>query len=149
MVAAGGRALRESGDQKMDPISLILTALAAGLTQGAGQGAAAAVRDACAGLRNALSRRLSGRRSAQDALAQYVADPQAWRGNLEVHLRQAGADRDQAILDAAAVVMRIADPGGARAGKYTINLSGSQGVQVGNHNHQSNVFNVSPSPPAS
>ncbi len=66
----------------MDPISLILTALVAGLAQGAGQAAATAVRDAYTGLRSALARRLSGRRAAQDALEQYVADPEAWRGNL-------------------------------------------------------------------
>jgi len=128
----------------MDPVSLIL----AGLVQGLGQTAATAVRDAYAGLRGALARRLSGRRAAQDALEQYVADPEAWRGNLEVHLRQAGADRDQAVLDAAAEVMRLADPDGARAGKYTINLAGAQGVQVGDHSRQSNVFNAPPSPPA-
>jgi RIP homotypic interaction motif len=132
----------------MEPISLILTALVAGLAKGAGQTAATTVRDAYAGLRGALARRLSGRRAAQDALEQYVADPEAWRGNLEVHLKQAGADRDQAVLDAATAVMRVADPAGARAGKYTINLAGAQGVQVGDHNRQSNVFNAPPSPPA-
>jgi hypothetical protein len=132
----------------MDPISLILAALVAGLAQGAGQTAATAVRDAYAGLRSALVRRLSGRRAAQDALEQYVADPEAWRGNLEVHLKQAGADRDRAVLDAAAAVMRMADPAGARAGKYTINLAGAQGVQVGDYSQQSNVFNAPPSPPA-
>jgi hypothetical protein len=132
----------------MDPISLILTALVAGLAQGAGQTAAAAVRDAYTGLRHTLARRLSGRPAAQDALEQYVADPEAWRGNLEVHLKQAGADRDQAVLDAAIAVMRMADPGGARAGKYTVNLAGAQGVQVGDFSRQSNVFNAPPSPPA-
>jgi hypothetical protein len=126
----------------MEPISLILTALVAGLAQGTGQAAVTAVQDAYAGLRSALARRLSGRRAAQDALEQYVADPEAWRGNLEVHLKQAGADRDQAVLDAAAAVMRMADPAGARAGKYTVNLAGAQGVQVGDHNTQSNVFNA-------
>lgn len=56
------------------------------------------------------ARRLSGRRAARDALEQYVAHPKAWQGNLEVHLKQAGADRDQAVLDAAAAVMLMADP---------------------------------------
>src|SRR5690348_3773253 len=103
------------GRSTMDPISLILTALATGV----GETAAGAVRDAYAGLQGALSRRLSGRRAAQDALEQYAADPAAWRGNLEVHLKQAGAAQDQAVLDAAAAVMRQADPAGTRAGKYT------------------------------
>ena len=36
--------------------------------------------------------------------------------------------------------MRLADPSGASTGKYTINLAGAQGVQVGDHNQQKNVF---------
>lgn len=44
--------------------------------------------------------------------------------------------------------MRVADPAGTRAGKYTVHLAGAQSVQVGDHNQQSNVFNAPPSPPA-
>jgi hypothetical protein len=69
-------------------------------------------------------------------------------GNLEVHLRQARADQDRTVLDAASSVMRLADPAGAAAGKYTVNLAGAQGVQLGDHNWQSNVFNSPPTPPA-
>jgi hypothetical protein len=137
----------------MDPVSLILAALvtgvATGLATGPGESAAAAVRDAYRGLRDALKRRLAGRPAAEDAVEQYVADPEAWKGNLEIHLRQAGADKDGAVLDAASSVMRLADPAGAAAGKYTVNLAGAQGVQVGDHNWQSNVFNAPPvSPPS-
>ena len=132
----------------MEPISLILAALLAGVARGAGQSAAKAVQDAYVGLRNSLRRRLAGSPPAQDALEQYTRDPQAWKGNMEVYLRQAGADRDRAVLDAAASVMRLADPAGTRSGKYTINLAGAQGVQVGDHSRQSNVFNAPPTPPA-
>src|SRR5690349_10120981 len=136
----------------MDPVSLILAALvtgvATGLATGPGESAAAAVRDAYRGLRDALKRRLAGKPAAQDAVEQYVADPEAWKGNLEVHLRRAGVDQDRAVLDAAHSVMRLADPAGAAAGKYTINLAGAQGAQVGDHNQQSNVFNAPPTPPA-
>jgi hypothetical protein len=124
----------------MEPISLILAALLAGVVKGAGQSAANAVQDAYAGLRDALKRRLTGKPAAQDAVEQYVQDPEAWKGNLEVHLKQAGADQDQAIVDAAASVMRQVDPEGARAGKYNVNLAGAQGVQVGDANTQTNYF---------
>lgn len=133
----------------MDPVSLILAALVTGVATGPGESAAAAVRDSYRGLRDALKRRLAGRPAAEDAVEQYVADPEAWRGNVEVHLRQARADQDRAVLDAASSVMRLADPAGAAAGKYTVSLTGAQGVQVGDHNWQSNVFSVPPTPPAS
>jgi hypothetical protein len=124
----------------MEPISLILAALLAGVVKGAGQSAANAVQDAYVGLRDTLKRRLANKPAAQDAVEQYVQDPQAWQGNLEVHLKQAGADQDQAILDAASSVMRQADPAGASAGKYNVNLAGAQGVQVGDANTQTNYF---------
>ena len=132
----------------MDPVSLILAALvtgvATGLATGPGEKAAAAVREAYGGLRDALKRRLAGKPAAQDAVEQYVADPEAWKGNLEVHLRQAGADQDRAVLEAAASVLRLADPAGAAAGKYAVNSRGAQGVQVGDHNIQHNTFGAPP-----
>jgi hypothetical protein len=132
----------------MDPVSLILAALvtgvATGLATGPGEKAAAAVQTAYGGLRDALKRRLAGKPAAQDAVEQYVADPQAWKGNLEVHLRQAGVDQDQGVLEAAASVLRLADPSGAAAGKYAVNLAGAQGVQVGDQNIQHNTFGAEP-----
>jgi hypothetical protein len=127
----------------MEPISLILAALLAGVATGVGHSAANAVQDAYTGLRDALKRRLAGKAAARDALEQYVVDPEAWKGNLEAHLRQAGADQDRAVLEAAALVMQLADPVGTSTGKYAVNLAGAQGVQIGDHNQQNNVFNPS------
>jgi hypothetical protein len=130
--------------KKMDPISLILTAVVAGVAKGAGQNAANAVQDAYRGLRDALKRRLAGKPAAEAALEQYTKDPEAWKGNLEVHLKQAGADQDRAVLEAASSVMRLADPAGASAGRYNVNLAGAQGVQVGEGNNQTNYFGPAP-----
>jgi hypothetical protein len=132
------------GVQEMEPISLILAALLAGVAKGAGQSAANAVQDAYRGLRDALKRRLAGKPAAQDALERYTNDPEAWKGNLEVHLKQAGADQDRAVLDAASSVMRLSDPAGASAGKYNVNLAGARGVQVGEGNTQTNYFGPAP-----
>jgi len=131
----------------MDPVSLILAALVTGVATGLATGPgekAAAVGQAYRGLRDALRRRLAGRPAAEDAVEQYVADPEAWKGNLEVHLKQAGADRDEAVVEAAAQVLRLADPARAAAGKYTVNLAGAQGVQVGEGNTQTNYFGPAP-----
>jgi hypothetical protein len=132
----------------MEPISLILAALLAGAAKGVGKTAAKAVEDAYNGLRDALKRRLADKPAAQDAVEQYAAAPEDWQGNLELHLRQAKADQDQAVLDAASSLLRLTDPAGASTGKYNVNLAGAQGVQLGDHNRQSNVFNAPPSPPA-
>jgi hypothetical protein len=136
---------REGGFKEMDPISLVLAALLAGVAKGVGQSATAAVQDAYGALRSALKRRLADRPAAQDAVQQYTADADAWKGNLEVHLQQAGVAQDQAVIEAAARVMQLADPAGSSAGKYTVNLAGAQGVQVGDGNKQANYFGARPS----
>src|ERR1022692_3334394 len=132
------------GAAKMEPISLILAALLAGVVTGAGQSASSAVQDAYAGLRDALKRRLAAKPAAQDAVEQFTRDPDAWKGNLEVHLQQAGAGQDQAILEAAASVLRQVDPEGASTGKYVVDLRGAAGVQVGDDNAQTNYFGSQP-----
>jgi opacity protein-like surface antigen len=124
----------------MDPISLILAALLTGVAAGVSTSATNAVHDAYLGLREALKRRLAGKPAALDAVEHYVEDPEAWRGNLEVQLGRAGADKDQAILDAAFSLMQLADPAGAGAGKYSVSLIGASGVQVGDGNTQTNYF---------
>jgi hypothetical protein len=132
----------------MDPVSLILAALvtgvSTGLATGPGEKAASAVVEAYRGLRDALKRRLAGKPAAEDAVEQYTQDPEAWRANLEVHLRQAGADQDRDLLEAAVSVLRLTDPAGVAAGKYAVNLTGAQGVQVGDQNIQHNTFGAGP-----
>ena len=41
------------------------------------------------------------------------------------------------------------DAAGPRARMYVVDVQGSQGVQVGDHNTQDNVFHDPPNPPAS
>ena len=128
----------------MEPVSLILAALLAGAAKSGGEVAGTAVKDAYAALRDALKRKL-GKPTAEAAVAEYTSDPDSGRLVLEAHLKQSGADADPKILEAAAAVLRMADPDGARGGKYTVNLAGAQGVQVGDGNVQSNDFRSGPS----
>ena len=37
--------------------------------------------------------------------------------------------------------MSLVDEAGTRAGKYTVDVGGGQGVQIGDCNLQSNIFN--------
>ena len=57
-------------------------------------------------------------------------------------LARAGADGDGDLIAAAKALLELAGQAGA-AGKYTVDARGAQGVQVGDHNRQDNVFNAS------
>ncbi len=126
----------------MEPLSLILGALAAGGADTARQ----AVKDAYEGLRRLVAARLAGRPSAEVALAEHASDPDTWQAPLAKELTATGAASDEEILAAARAVLETADPDGARAGKYTVDLRGAQGVQVGDGNQQLNQFGGGGSP---
>lgn len=127
----------------MDPITLIVTALAAGATVGLKDSASSAVRDAYAGLKALVNDKLRGRPDAD--VVPYEDAPERWRARLEAELRQSGAGRDPDLAQAAQALMRLLDEPGARAGKYAVDARGAQGVQIGDDNRQENVFRAPPS----
>jgi len=128
----------------VDPVSLIVAALAAGAVAGAQNTATDAVKDAYTGLKDLVRRRLSGRTSGEQALAQHDDEPQQASEALEAELVAVRAGDDAAVVNAAQRLMALLDPTGARAGKYTVDLRGAQGVQVGDHNTQTNTFSTPP-----
>jgi hypothetical protein len=54
-------------------------------------------------------------------------------------VRTAAVD-DRRVIEAAQRLMALVDEAGSKAGKYTVDLRGAQGVQVGDHNTQHNTF---------
>jgi hypothetical protein len=90
-----------------------------------------------------------GRPGGELALDRYEQAPETWRAPLEAELTAAGAGGDADLIAAAQGLMALADAAASRAGKYNVDLRGSQGVQVGDHNAQDNVFHAPPCPPAS
>ncbi|MBQ1096612.1 hypothetical protein KBY55_11045 [Streptomyces sp. b94] len=128
----------------MDPISLILGAILVGAAKGSGDVASGAVVDAYNGFREALRRRLAGRKPAQTAVEEYTADPDNWRPALETYLQQADAQKDEELLASASAVLSAADPDGASHGKYAVQIYGAQGVQVGDRNIQTNNYRSGP-----
>jgi hypothetical protein len=99
----------------MEPISLILSALAVGASTGFTETAGQAVKDAYTGLKALLRRKLGGERPT------------------EQRLTEAGVDNDEEIIRAAQRVLALVDPDGARAGKYNVAISGGRGIVVGDH----------------
>lgn len=128
----------------MDPITLIVTALATGAVSGITESASSAVKDAYARLKALVRKRLAGRPDAELVLARHEQAPQTWQAPLAAVLGDAGADRDTDLVAAAQALLRLVDAAGAGAGKYTVDVRGAQGVQVGDRNRQDNVFNVPP-----
>jgi hypothetical protein len=130
----------------MDPISLIVAALAVGAAAGVSDTASTAVKDAYTGLRELVRRRLAGRAAAEVALAEHESAPEIWRAPLVAELDSVGAGADEAMVAAAQRVMAIVDEAGTRSGKYAVDLRGAQGVQVGDGNFQANSFTIPPTP---
>ncbi|WP_112238858.1 RIP homotypic interaction motif-containing protein [Kribbella monticola] len=124
----------------MDPISLILGALAAGALKGIGDAAGSAIKDAYSGLKELVAARFQGNDKAALALTAYSEDPQTWALPLSKALDEVDAGQDEDILRAARALMELVDPPGAAQGKYAVTIRDSQGFQVGDHNQQSNTF---------
>lgn len=123
----------------MDPVTLIVSALAAGTALGLSDTASSAVKDAYASLRSLVRKRLAGRKDGELVLARHAEDPKTWAAPLTAELTAAGADRDLELQAAAEALLSLVDAA-SKSGKYTITVNRSKGVQIGDHNEQTNVF---------
>jgi hypothetical protein len=124
----------------MDPVTLIVTALAAGAADALKDGAAQAVKDAFARLKGLVAARCAGNAKAELVLAEHEADPQTWQAPLAAQLSEAGAGADVDLVAAAQALMVLVDVAGSQSGKYIVDVRGSQGVQVGDDSMQINTF---------
>jgi hypothetical protein len=135
----------------MDPISLVVGALAAGAAAGLSQSASAAVTGAYTALRDRVRSLLAGDRAgtaALDLLEDVDAvedDPQVYERPLRRALERSQAATDAEVVAAAQRVMALVDAVGSSAGAYVVDASHAQGVQVGDHNRQTNTFSSPPS----
>jgi hypothetical protein len=125
----------------MDPITLIVTALAAGAALGVQDTASAMVKDAYASLKALARKRLGGDPGAELVLSRHEQGPEVWQAPLMAELARAGAAGDGDLIAAAKALLDMAGEAGA-AGKYTVDARGALGVQVGDRNRQDNVFKV-------
>jgi hypothetical protein len=125
----------------VEPVTLIVGALAAGALRGVGESASAAVKDAYAALKAAVRAKFAGQPSAEVVLAEYESDPATYERPLAKHIHEAGLDQDPRIVQLAEALMALMDPDGSRVGKYHVNMHGARGVQVGDGATQTNYFN--------
>ena len=138
----------------MDPISLIVAALVAGAATGVKDVVGGAVKDAYEGLKGLVSRRLRASNSPaatavdpDTLLSAHEQRPETWKAPMQEALRAGGAAEDSDLVAAARRLLEMADPEGALAGKYTVDLRGAQGVQVGDHGTMTVNLTARPSGP--
>jgi hypothetical protein len=124
----------------VDPVTLIVTALAAGAASAVQDGVAQAVKDAYARLYGLVKARLTGRPKGELVLAEHAADPQIWEAPLAAELSVVGAAGDGELVAASQALLSLVDEAGARSEKYFVTVRDSQGVQVGDRNTQTNTF---------
>jgi len=118
----------------MDPVTLILAALAAGASAGIGDVASQAVKDAYTGLKALIKRRFSGSPTAQRVLDAHEAAPDAEAAPLAQELEARGATRDAEILRAAEQLLVRADVAGVHT-KYHVEVRGGKVGIIGDHAH--------------
>ncbi|MGW7596929.1 hypothetical protein [Streptomyces antimycoticus] len=127
-------------------MELVLAALSAGAAAGLTDTASSAVREAYAGLRESVRLRLAARgeggvlEAGESGEAGEVGSD-AWRDRLRELLVAVGIDSDEEILAAARSLLRdigLAEP---RDGAGFVDARQAKGVQIGDHNMQTNTFN--------
>ena len=128
----------------MDPVSLVVVALASGAAGGTAEGVTDALSVAHGKLKRLVADRFAGNPSAEVALSEHAADPETWRAPLTKALQATGAGTDESVIAAARQLMMLTDAASASAGKYDVDVRGAQGVQVGDGNQQFNVYNSAP-----
>jgi hypothetical protein len=129
----------------MDPITLIIAALTAGIVAGTQDTAKEAVKDAYNGLKTLLQRKFAGKSSAEVALAEHENDPETWEAPLKKALVQTQADQDQEIIAAAQKLMAQVNPQQAAMGKYNVQITGNvQGFAQGDYQHVNMNFGNPP-----
>jgi len=125
----------------MDPVSLIVAALAAGASTALKDAAGDAVKDAYDGLKSLLKRKLGKNPAAEIAIDKHEESPEVWEKPLEAEIKEAGVADDEEVVRSAQDLMRLVDPAGAQAGKYNVTISGGKGIVVGDYAQVHQTFN--------
>lgn len=124
----------------IDPISLLLTALAAGAAAAAKDTASQAVKDAYAGLKQRLQQHFAGKHQAEVALEGYEQDADTWQKPLQKAVEASGAHNDPTLLAHAQQVLKLVQPRQVAQGKYIIQIGESKGAVIGDHSQVTQNF---------
>ena len=115
----------------MDPVSLIVAALAAGASAALKDTAGQAVRDAYGGFKALLKRKLGDAPLTEQVIEKHAEAPEVWEKPLQEELAAANVAEDEDVIRAAQELLARVDPEGARGGKYNVTITGGKGIVVG------------------
>ena len=108
----------------MDPVTLVVSALAAGATAGLKDTAATGLKDAYSALKEALKRRFEGRPDAEMTLREYEVDQDTWHAPLANFVQEVGVDEQIVVL-----AQRVLQAVRTESPTYNIITDSVQGVQ--------------------
>lgn len=108
----------------MDPVTLILSALAAGAAKAAGDAAP----DAYKALKELIKRKFASKPQAEMILEEHEKDPETYEAPLKKKLVEADADKDEEIIKKAQELLKLANPQEAAQGKYNIKAEQIKGI---------------------
>ena len=124
----------------MEPVSILLAALAAGALAAATDTASQAVKDAYAGFKALVQKHFVDKASAKTALAEYEKDADTWEKPLQKALIEAGVDKDEAIIQRAQQVLKLTNPQQTAEGKYNVQIGEAKGTVIGDNAHVTQHF---------
>ncbi len=111
----------------MEPVSLILTALATGAAKAAGDAAP----DAYKALRELIKRKFASKPQAEMVLEEHEKDPETYEVPLKKKLIEADVDKDEEILKKAQELLKLANPEAAAKGTFNIKTGDVKGIAAG------------------
>src|SRR2546421_449047 len=109
----------------MDPITLIMTALTAGVTAGSQATVSEAIKDSYSGLKMLIKRKFAGKPEAELVLDKYEEKPTIWEAPFKDELMQFGTAEDEEIIRAAQRLLAQVDPQQSALGKYNVQIAGN------------------------
>jgi hypothetical protein len=133
----------------IEPLNLIVTAVASGASAALKDSAGEAIKGAYQALKRLVRRRLDGRGVAETALDEYEANGELCEQALRQELTLADAGSDQEIVQAARALLGLLDLHRVQeAGKYSVKIHGPvQGTVIGDHAQVTQRFSPSPIQP--
>jgi len=122
-------------ESKMDPVTLVVSALLGGLTAGLTDTAKAATKDLYDALKARLMKKAETNEDAQDAIAKIEKQPdsKARQELLKEELGKLSLDNDEELIKLAKSLLEVLKEIEGKPGKYTIDIQNSQGIVVGDN----------------
>lgn len=118
----------------MDPVTLIIAGLGAGLTVVANAAIGEAVKDAYDSLKSRIVAHFSGKQEHVAALTAFERDPDGGTPALAAAIKESRADQDPDVIAATHALLEKADPDGVWTRKYVNLIHGNvQGLVQGDH----------------